>query len=191
MHHKRARRICCWMAISYGKRILVTLFVKLDKPSKKIKIPGLPENDVPIVKTSKTIQCTYLNDLSVSIEQQQVPILPNFAMTDYASQGKSRPLEILYISVVAIHICLIIFTCLSRSTSAAGTIIIQGFDPSVITRGCSGYLRQEFCEHEILDDITRLKYEGKLPNDINGSLRNGLIRQYIRNGKVQIMFQIM
>ena len=43
----------------YGKRILDTLFVKLDKPSKNIKIPELPENVVPIVKISKTIQCTY------------------------------------------------------------------------------------------------------------------------------------
>jgi hypothetical protein len=69
------------------------------------------------------------------------------------------------------------YTCLFRSTSAAGTIIIQGFNPSVITRGCSGYLRQEFCEHEILDDITRLRYEGNLPDDIiNGNLRNHLIR---------------
>ena len=109
MHHKRARRICCWMAISYGKRILVTLFVKLDKPSKKIKIPGLPENDVPIVKTSKTIQCTYLNDLSVSIEQQQVPILPNFAMTDYASQGKSRPKNIIHLSSCHSHMSYYIY----------------------------------------------------------------------------------
>jgi hypothetical protein len=48
----------------------------------------------------------------------------------------------------------------------------------VITRGCSGYLRQEFREQEILDDITRLKYEGQLPDDMNGVLRNPLIRQY-------------
>ena len=160
----------------YGKRILDTLFVKLDKPSKNINIPGLPENVVPIVKTSKTIQCTYLNDSSVSIERQQVPILPNFAVTDYASQGKYRPKNIVHLSSCHSHMSY--YTCLSRSTTAAGTIIIQGFDPSVITRGCSGYLRQEFREHEILDDITRLKYEGNLPNDINGSLRNCLIRQY-------------
>ena len=160
----------------YGKRILDTLFVKLDKPSKNIKIPGLPENVVPIVKTSKTIQCTYLNDSSDSIERQQVPILPNFAMTDYGGQGKSRLKNPVHLSSCHSHMSY--YTCLSRSTSAAGTIIIQGFDPSVITRGCSGYLRQEFCEHEILDDITRLRYEGNLPDNINGSLRNSLITQY-------------
>ena len=62
------------------KRILDTLFVKLDKPLKNLNIPGLPENIAPIVKTSKTIQCTYLNNLSDSIERQQVSISPNFAM---------------------------------------------------------------------------------------------------------------
>lgn len=160
----------------YGKKVLDTLFVKLDKPSKNINIPGLPENVVPIVKISKTIQCTYLNDSCDSIEQQQVPILPNFAMTDYASQGKSRPKNPVHLSSCHSHMSY--YTCLSRSTSAAGTIIIQGFDPSVITRGCSCYLRQEFHEHEILDDITRLRYEGNLPDDINGTLRNSLIRQY-------------
>jgi hypothetical protein len=58
------------------------------------------------------------------------------------------------------------YTCFSRSTSAAGTIIMQGFEPSIITRGCSGYLRQKSCEHEILDDLTRLAYENKLPDFI-------------------------
>jgi hypothetical protein len=33
----------------YGKGVLDTLFVKLDKPSININILGLPENVVPIV----------------------------------------------------------------------------------------------------------------------------------------------
>ena len=55
---------------------------------------------------------------------------------------------------------------------------MQGFDPSIITRGCSGYLRQEFREHEILNDITRLRYESLLPSYIEGSTRNSIIRRY-------------
>jgi hypothetical protein len=70
------------------------------------------------------------------------------------------------------------YTALSRSASAAGTIIIQGFDPRVITTRCSGNLRQEFREQEILDDITKLQYEGKLPRHMDKHLRNPLIRQY-------------
>jgi len=70
------------------------------------------------------------------------------------------------------------YTALSRSASAAGTIILQGFDPSKITRGCSGHLRQEFREHEILDDISRLRYEGQLPEEVQGGICNSLIRSY-------------
>jgi hypothetical protein len=39
-------------------------------------------------------------------------------------------------------------------------------------------LRQEFCELELLDEITKLKYEGKLPDHIQGNFRNPLIRGY-------------
>ena len=81
-------------------------------------------------------------------------------MTDYASQGKSKDFNVVYLSSCYSHMSY--YTCLSRSTSAAGTIIMQGFEPSNITRGCSGYLRQEFREHEILDDLTRLAYENKI-----------------------------
>lgn len=55
---------------------------------------------------------------------------------------------------------------------------MQGFDPKVITGGASGYLRQEFRELEILDEITRMKYENLLPDHITGNRRNSLIRQF-------------
>jgi len=114
--------------------------------------------------------------LQKAFERQQVWILPNFAMTDYASQGKTRLYNVVHLNSCRSHMSY--YTCLSRSASAAGTIILQGFEPSKITRGCSGYLRQEFREHEILDDITRLRYEGLLPNHVQGHLRNPLIRLY-------------
>jgi len=44
--------------------------------------------------------------------------------------------------------------------------------------GASGYLRQEFRELEILDEITKLHYDGVLPNKIDGHRRNTVIRQY-------------
>jgi hypothetical protein len=97
-------------------------------------------------------------------------------MTDYASQGKSKDFNVVHLSSCYSHMSY--YACLSRSTSAAGTIIMQGFEPSIITRGCSGYLRQEFREHEILDDLTRLTYENKLPDFIQGTTHNTLIRQY-------------
>ncbi|KDR77396.1 hypothetical protein GALMADRAFT_45819, partial [Galerina marginata CBS 339.88] len=94
-------------------------------------------------------------------------------MTDYASQEKTRPFNVVHLNSCFSHMSY--YTCLSRSASAAGTIIMQGFEPSVITRGCSGYLRQEFREHEILDDITKLRYEQTLPIAIQGNTRNVLI----------------
>jgi hypothetical protein len=167
-----------WQAIqgSHGHRTLDTLFVKLDKPPRQIQIPGLPENVVPIVKDTKTVECVFPSDLKESIERQQVWVLPNFAMTDYAAQGKTRPYNVVHLNSCVSQMSY--YTCLSRSASAAGTIIIQGFDPKVITRGCSGYLRQEFRELEILDDITRLRYEGLLPDHVQGKWRNNLIREY-------------
>ncbi|KAF9458456.1 hypothetical protein BDZ94DRAFT_1116985, partial [Collybia nuda] len=82
-------------------------------------------------------------------------------MTDYAAQEKTRPKNVVHLNSYFSHMSY--YTCLSRSASAAGTIIVQGFEPSVITRGCYGHLGHECREHEILDDITRLRYEGLLP----------------------------
>ena len=160
----------------HGKRVIETLFVKLDNPPQDVELEGLPKNVVPIVMATKTVPCTFPNDLKESIERQQLWILPNFAMTDYAAQGKTRSYNVVHLNSCRSHQSY--YTALSRSSSAAGTIIVQGFDPSKITRGCSGYLRQEFREHEILDHITRLKYEGQLPETFQGTLRNTLIRSY-------------
>ena len=55
---------------------------------------------------------------------------------------------------------------------------MQSFSPWLITCGASGYLRQEFCELELFDEITKLRYEGKLPDHIQGNFRNPLIRAY-------------
>jgi hypothetical protein len=76
----------------HGQRILETLFVKLDHPAKTIQIEGLPENVVPLVKNSRSIECLCPSDVTLTISRSQVSVLPNFAMTDYASQGKTRPL---------------------------------------------------------------------------------------------------
>jgi hypothetical protein len=55
---------------------------------------------------------------------------------------------------------------------------MQGFDPKVITGGVSGYLRQEFRELELLDEITKLKYKELLPDHIKGDQRNSIIDQF-------------
>jgi hypothetical protein len=93
-------------------------------------------------------------------------VLPNFAMTDYASQGKTRA-----VNVVDLNSCrsyMAYYTALSRSATSERTVIVQGFDNCKITRGASGYLRQEFRELELLDEITKLLYENALPAHIDG-----------------------
>jgi hypothetical protein len=159
-----------------GQLVLETLYVKLDRPAKNISIEGLPENVVPLMKIKKAVKCTFPNGVSIPIRRSQVQVLPNFAMTVYSSQGKTRPDNVVILNSCRDHLSY--YTALSRSSTAEGTIIIQGFNPNKITCGAPGYLRQEFRELELMDEITRLRFEDKLSPTINGHLRNALIRQY-------------
>jgi hypothetical protein len=56
-----------------------------------VKIDGLPENVVPLTRGNKTVECIFSSDLKEYIHRNQVWALPNFSMTDYTSQGKTRP----------------------------------------------------------------------------------------------------
>jgi Helitron helicase-like domain at N-terminus/PIF1-like helicase len=159
-----------------GQMVLETLFVKLDRPAKNINIEGLPENVVPLMKIKKSVKCTFPNGVSIPIRRSQVQVLPNFAMTVYSSQGKTRPDNVVILNSCRDHLSY--YTALSRSATAEGTIIVQGFNPNKITCGAHGSLRQEFRELELMDEITRLRFEDKLSSSINGHLRNALIRQY-------------
>ena len=105
-------------------------------------------------------------------------MLPNFAMTDYASQGKTRPYNVVDLSQARSHQSY--YTALSRSATAAGTLILNSIHPSKITGGASGALRQEFRELELLDDITALQFDDKLPTKIAmGDRRYTLINLFI------------
>ena len=125
---------------------------------------------------SKNIECTFSSDLKEYIHRSQVWVLLNFSMTDYTSQGKTRPKNPVDLNNCRSHQSY--YTCLSRSATANGTVIVQSFSPQLITCGASGYLRQEFRELELLDEISKLRYEGKLPDHIQGNFRNPLIRAY-------------
>jgi hypothetical protein len=97
-------------------------------------------------------------------------------MTDYASQGKTHFINVLDLSNCRDHLSC--YTCLSRGSTAEGTVIIQGFSEYKIRCGASGYLQQEFRELELLDEITKLAYDNELPKHVNGNLRNALICQF-------------
>jgi hypothetical protein len=98
---------------THGKRVLDTLFIKLNNPPKVVQIPGLPDNVVPIVRNTKTIQCVFPSDHKESIERQQVSVLPNFAMTAHAAQGKTRPYNVVHLNSCFNHMSY--YSSLSRS----------------------------------------------------------------------------
>jgi len=61
----------------------------------------------------------------------------------------------------------------------AGTLILNTIHQGKITGGASGALRQEFRELELLDDITVLTFENKLPRKVTtGDCRNTLINAF-------------
>lgn len=159
-----------------GEDILDTLFVKLKKPPKDIQIDDLPLNVVPLPRVSKHVTCLLSDDSLLSIMREQVSVLLNFAMTDYGSQGKSRPDNPVDLRNCATHLSC--YVALSRGTSAAGTVIIQGVDMKRVTSGTTGYLRQELREIEILDEITCLRFEGRLPRTVTGLYRRTLLRSF-------------
>jgi len=75
----------------HGQLVLTPFSSNWTKPAKTVKIDGLPENVVPITRGSKNIECTFSSDLKEHLHRSQVWVLPNFSMTDYTSQGKTRP----------------------------------------------------------------------------------------------------
>ncbi|KAH7903669.1 hypothetical protein BJ138DRAFT_1020268 [Hygrophoropsis aurantiaca] len=161
---------------SKGQRVLDTLFVLLVNPPSAVQIEGLPPNVVPISKSVNTIPVRLHDDSVRHVQREQVNVLVNYAMTDYAAQGKTRLYNVVDLQHCASHQSY--YTCLSRSASADGTVIMQPFDIRKITGGASGWLRQEYRMLEILDEITLLKYEDKLPGFIDGHRRNTLVSLY-------------
>ncbi|KAJ7828417.1 hypothetical protein B0H13DRAFT_1656304, partial [Mycena leptocephala] len=159
-----------------GQKILDTLFVKLLKPPQNIRIPDLPLNVVPLGRTSNHVTCLLRDDSLLSLNREQVMVLPNFSMTDYASQGKGRDENVVHLNNSKNHHNY--YVALSRGYTADGTCIIQGFDSKKITSGISGHLRQEFRELELLDEITKLCHEGHLPRRVTGIYRGKLLASY-------------
>lgn len=150
------------------------LFVKLLNPPNDIKLTGLPLNVVLLTRNAITMTCSLPDDTSITISCSQVEVLPNFAMTDYASQGMTGENNVVDLAYSRPHQGY--YTVVSRGICAAGTLILGGFHPSKITGGASGALRQECRELELLDNITSWRFEGRLPRKVAmADRRNTLI----------------
>ncbi len=123
-----------------------------------------------------TINCKMPNDKVISLSRSQVGIAPNFAMTNYSSQGKTRPYNPVHLDYCKSHQAC--YTALSRTASAKGTVLLQPISPSKVQGGVHGSLRQEFRELELLDEITQLRYEHCLHLTVRGDHRYTLLDSY-------------
>ncbi|KAL1684491.1 hypothetical protein GGG16DRAFT_32579, partial [Schizophyllum commune] len=171
--------VCGWTA-SMGnrkQRVLDVLFVKLLNPPKTVNIEGLEPNVVPLSRQEERVTCLLRNDEVITIDRSQVPVLPNFAMTDYAAQGKTRSTNVVNLTNSRSHQA--VYTALSRSSSADGTAIMTSFASGLITKGMDDQLKREFRNLEVLNDITRLRYHNQLPACVEGDTRNKLIKSFL------------
>ncbi|KAI0355690.1 hypothetical protein OH77DRAFT_1539414, partial [Trametes cingulata] len=129
--------------VDSGRDVLDVLYVRLTSPPRDVQLPGLPVNVIPLTRSRKTVTCTLpINDIQVSVSREQVMILPNFAMTDYCSQGRTRPLNLLHLAHCRNHQAF--YTALSRSSSLRGTLLLGTFNTAKIRGGASKKLRREY-----------------------------------------------
>ncbi|KAJ3820162.1 hypothetical protein F5880DRAFT_1625316 [Lentinula raphanica] len=110
---------------TFGQNVLETIFVLLHEPPKDIQIGELPLNVVPISRRKTSGSITLPDDTKITITRNQVDILPGFAMTAHASQGQSLDSNAVDLNTLTDHHAW--YTALSRSRSAAKTLILQGF----------------------------------------------------------------
>ncbi|KZV94290.1 hypothetical protein EXIGLDRAFT_574704, partial [Exidia glandulosa HHB12029] len=160
-----------------GNNVLDVLFVKLSNNKYTVQVEGLPPNVVPVCAETDTIRCRLPTDARLSIKRSQVRVLPNFAMTDYASQGKTREYNVADLHNLRSHQAY--YTALSRSSTASNTVILQGFSLRHLQGGLSPALLSEFRDLELLDDMTRLEYEGHLHPTVTSHLRFPRIAQFL------------
>ncbi|KIK66555.1 hypothetical protein GYMLUDRAFT_139695, partial [Collybiopsis luxurians FD-317 M1] len=165
--------------ITDDKSKLDTLYVRLTNPPQPIQLPQLPPNVVPIPSRKHHTYFTLPSGWKLSLYWDQVDVLPLFSLTDYASQGKTRPVNV--VQTTTLSSCQSYYTALSRSSNAQHTAIIGEINSNLITGGLEsqGWLRQEFRHLEVLDQITQLCYNGKLPSTVKGNCHSSLIESWL------------
>ncbi|KIK62181.1 hypothetical protein GYMLUDRAFT_72846 [Collybiopsis luxurians FD-317 M1] len=153
----------------YGNLILDTLFVQLKKPPTPVNLDGLPTNVIPLLPRKNAGYVLLPDDSKLYVTRLQIDVLPGFAMT---------AMDKVMIMLNSLHDHHAFYTALSQCRSVVNTTILQGFDPRIITGGASGSLRKEFCQLELLDDITRLRYKGELGPSVQGNTHSLLIESF-------------
>lgn len=161
-----------------NKNTLVTIFVKLFNPPKQIHLPTLPPNVVPVPRRTEQIVCQLPNGQTRTINRSQVCINLNFAMTDYCSQGRTRTLNPVHLNDCKNHQA--IYTCLSRSSSAAGTLILDKLPSNKLCLGLSQGMKDEFRALELLNEITTRKLNNTLHPKVRAETRQTLFDEFVK-----------
>ncbi|KAF6761873.1 hypothetical protein DFP72DRAFT_802495 [Ephemerocybe angulata] len=173
-------RIVGWTALKYpkwkGRKCLDTLYVELVNPPHSVNLPHLPKNVVPLTRRSESIEAQLPDDQYMRLSRSQIPVLPNFAMTDYSSQGKTREWNV--VDLAECRNFQAAYTCLSRGTSLGRTLIIRDFKNSLLRGNLDGALRQEYRELGYLSTLTDLQYKGVIPPDLIKKTRWETIQSY-------------
>lgn len=173
-------RIVGWSAQKYpkwkGRQMLDTLFVELTTPPLSVKLPHLPKNVVPLTRNANAIEAQLPDDTWVTLTRSQIAVLPNYSMTDYSAQGKTREWNV--IDLAEARSFQAVYTSLSRGTSLAKTLIIRDFPEKHLRGTLSGELRQEYRELDYLATITDLLYKGVLPSGLCRATRWETIAAY-------------
>lgn len=156
--------------------LLDVVFVALTNPVRPIQISGLPLNVVPVFRRTERFSLELENGQTRSFHRSQVPIVLNFAMTDYASQGRSRPENPIYLTPGRPFQS--IYTSLSRTTTAAGTILLRPLDESRMRSILEPDLLNEFRSLETMNVLTRMRFNGTLDHAVKGVSRNELLVKF-------------
>lgn len=169
-----------WDAVPYpgvpGAEVLQTLFVLLSHPTHPVNLPNLPTNVIPVTPVPAYFTVVVDEKTSFRICRMQVPVLPNFAMTDFGCQGRTREHNVVDLRDCHTHQSM--YTVLSRSSSLLGTLILHPFDPRPACSGMNLELLREFRELEILAAVTESEFAGELPFTTHGQVRSYVITKY-------------
>ena len=122
------------------------------------------------------ITCIMSNGKKLNIFQKQVPIVSNFTMIDFNLQEYTCENNVYNLQNCQSHQSM--YTCLCRESTYNRTVIVQRFNLSKIQGSLLKYLKQNFCNLELLNRITRLRYIEKLDKKVEGIIKNQYIYLY-------------
>ncbi|RXW17503.1 hypothetical protein EST38_g8344 [Candolleomyces aberdarensis] len=108
-----------------GRRVLTSCIVNIPNSTQEV-MPGLEAHDMPIIADSVNIslQIPFTHE-SITIERQQVAIVPAFSMTAHRAQGQT--LEHVVIDLEACNGSEAPYVMLSRATALSGVFIFRPF----------------------------------------------------------------